>query len=170
MKFLRSLLYGALLVPVFSLPHSRRQLTSPPKDGKYDFVIIGGGTAGLTIADRLTAAFPRRRVLVIEYGVIEEAVPAIEPPGTPAGATGLRLLSEPLPALNNRQASLLIGMSVGGSTTINGQFFDRPCRYDLDDWRTIGGPEFDRLEDKWGWDGVLPYFKKVIGQVVFCKS
>jgi choline dehydrogenase-like flavoprotein len=100
-------------------------------------------------------------VLVIEYGRVEQAQGVMEPPGTSAGSTRLSIQSEPIPALNNRRASVAMGMSVGGSSTVNGQFFDRGCRYDYDDWRTLGGSEFEAFEDKWDWDGMLPWFKKV---------
>ena len=52
-------------------------------------------------------------------------------------------------------------MTVGGSSTVNGQFFDRGSRFDYDDWAKIGSPEFDESEESWDWDGILPFFKKV---------
>lgn len=52
-------------------------------------------------------------------------------------------------------------MTVGGSSAVNGQFFDRGSRFDYDDWAGIGSPEFDGSEETWDWDGILPFFKKV---------
>lgn len=98
---------------------------------------------------------------MIEYGVVEEAVAVFEPPGGGRGTTTLNLASEPIEALNGRRAALTLGMTVGGSSTVNGQFFDRGSRFDYDDWAKIGSPEFDDAEDKWDWEGILPFFKKV---------
>lgn len=98
---------------------------------------------------------------MIEYGTVEEAVAIFEPPGAGPGTTRLNLASLPIPALNGRRASLTLGMTVGGSSTINGQFFDRGSRFDYDDWAKIGSPEFDDASEKWDWEGILPFFKKV---------
>ncbi|PGH14007.1 hypothetical protein AJ79_03276 [Helicocarpus griseus UAMH5409] len=164
MAILGWLLFGALANTIIAFPYNkaRRQITELRGDCEYDFVVVGGGTSGLTVADRLSEAFPDRNVLVIEYGVIEEASGINEPPGTPGTATTLPLPSEPMPELNNRSADLAVGMVVGGSSAINGQFFDRPCRYDMDDWRQIGSPEFDGSEDKWDWENVIPWFQKSV--------
>lgn len=99
--------------------------------------------------------------LVIEYGVVEDAEAVFEPPGGGPGNKRLNIQSLPIPALNNRRASLTVGMTVGGSSTINGQFFDRGHKLDYDDWAKIGSPEFDESEESWDWDNILPFFKKV---------
>ena len=50
---------------------------------------------------------------------------------------------------------------MGGSSGINGMFFDRPSRFDWDAYAEVGSPEFDGHEEKWNWEGVFPYYRKV---------
>ncbi|KAH4010626.1 hypothetical protein HBI56_197920 [Parastagonospora nodorum] len=136
---------------------------------KYDFIIAGGGTAGLTVADRLSAAFPNKTVLVVEYGDLEYARGAFDPPDIVFGAAttaqrpGLfNFESLPNAEVKNRTASLLVGKTVGGSSAVNGMVFDRPSRFDFEAWAQACSPEFDASEHKWDWEGVFPYFKKSV--------
>lgn len=62
--------------------------------------------------------------------------------------------SIPQPGLNNRTAPLYTGDVVGGGTVVNGMFFARGAAADYDAWEQLGNPG-------WGWEGLLPYFKKV---------
>ncbi|KAK8024526.1 dehydrogenase xptC [Apiospora rasikravindrae] len=135
---------------------------------QYDFVILGGGTAGLTIADRLSEAFPRKAVLVIEYGDIEYGRGFFDPPqvehapGFP-GASTWTFNSLPSPHVANKTATVVAGKVVGGSSCVNGQFFDRGSRHDFDAWDAATGvAEFDRSEHRWNWEGLFPYFKKSV--------
>jgi choline dehydrogenase len=173
------LVLSAVAASALGSPHEnvKRQVTQ--LRDSYDFIIAGGGTAGLTVADRLTEAFPNRTfwillcsfarlihlspsgtVLVVEYGDIEEGPPNFEPPGTPM-ASRWSFDSLPMPALNNRTAFLMLGQAVGGSSLINGQFFDRGSKHDYNEWRTLGSPDFNAAEHKWDWNGFAPFFKKV---------
>ncbi|KAK6829439.1 GMC oxidoreductase [Apiospora arundinis] len=74
------LLLSALQALAQAIPDvvAKRQVTQ--LRDQYDFVILGGGTAGLTVADRLSEAFPRRTVLVVEYGEIEYGRGYFDPP------------------------------------------------------------------------------------------
>ncbi|KAK4129027.1 GMC oxidoreductase [Parathielavia appendiculata] len=135
----------------------------------YDFIIAGGGTSGLTVADRLTEAFPDRNVLVIEYGEVEYAPGVFDPPviswGTAGGlASGWLLNSTPSPELNNNTALVMAGQVVGGSSAINGMFFDRGSRFDYDSWDRLQGDRTGSREKDtdWSWDGVYPFFKKSV--------
>ena len=56
----------------------------------------------------------------------------------------------------------LLVQIVGGSSAVNGQFFDRGSRDDYDAWAEVGRPEFDGFSDKWDWKGILPFFKKSV--------
>ncbi|CAD0108501.1 unnamed protein product, partial [Aureobasidium uvarum] len=119
----------------------------------YDYVIVGGGTSGLVVANRLTEN-PHISVLVIERGYLDgqdngTTVPGLAVPGKYLNTD----TSIPQPGLNNRTAPLYTGDVVGGGTVVNGMFFARGARADYDAWERLGNPG-------WGWDGLLPYFKK----------
>ncbi|KAH8888807.1 GMC oxidoreductase-like protein [Thozetella sp. PMI_491] len=167
MAILRTLLVSSLAASAGALPfRSVKREVSQLRD-KYDFIIAGGGTSGLTVADRLTEAFPNKTVLVIEYGDVEYAPGIFDPPqivwgGRGAAASSWTFASVPNPLVSNQSASVLAGKVVGGSSAINGMFFDRGSRYDFDAWTQAGSPEFDSSKHKWDWDGIFPYFKKSV--------
>lgn len=62
--------------------------------------------------------------------------------------------SVPQTGLNGRSVQILAGKVVGGSTAVNGQFFDRGAAEDYDRWESLGNPG-------WNWNALFPYFKKV---------
>jgi choline dehydrogenase-like flavoprotein len=62
--------------------------------------------------------------------------------------------SVPQPGLNNRSVGIFAAHVVGGGSAVNGMFFDRGSKGDYDLWEQLGNP-------RWGWNGLLPYFKKV---------
>jgi len=98
-------------------------------------------------------------VLVVEYGYIDNSNTTL----WPYYAQGLTidaanafggLVSVPQLELGNRTFPLLVGSVVGGGSIINGMTFNRGTRPDYDSWNELGN-------EGWGWDGLLPYFKKV---------
>ncbi|KAI4261945.1 MAG: hypothetical protein L6R42_002864 [Xanthoria sp. 1 TBL-2021] len=121
---------------------------------QYDYVIVGGGTAGLTVANRLTEDDPSVSVLVIEYGPLDKLEPEVLVPGLPPPKEYSRnYVSVPQPGLLNKTQAVYSAAVVGGGTVINGMFFNRGSAADYDGWETLGNPG-------WGWSGLLPYFKK----------
>ncbi|KAH8175625.1 GMC oxidoreductase domain-containing protein [Sarocladium implicatum] len=132
---------------------SSRQI-SQPRD-EYDFVIIGGGTSGLTVAHRVAAALPKKTILVIEYGKIEGTVGYFDPPQDGSGASRLVISSPPVASVNNRSATVILGMTVGGGSAVNGQFLDRGSKYDYDDWARLGSPG-------WEWENFGSSFNKSV--------
>ncbi|KXX77652.1 Oxygen-dependent choline dehydrogenase [Madurella mycetomatis] len=153
---------AASALPAASIRRQVSQLRS-----NYDFIIAGGGTSGLTVADRLTEAFPNRTVLVIEYGEIEYAPGVFDPPSTSLSGFGnsagyFLFQSPPVPDVKNRTALVLAGKAVGGSSTVNGMFFDRGSQTDHDAWSALGSPQVDAAKDKWNWASIYPYFKKSV--------
>lgn len=116
----------------------------------YDYVIVGGGTAGLTVGDRLSES-GKHSVLVIEYGYLE---PDGQRPGTLYNIT-----SAPVAGLNNKTFPVSIGCVVGGSSAVNGMVFQRGNAKDYDVWGELGG---GNPRVRWNWVDMLKYFKKSI--------
>ena len=132
----------------------------------YDYVIVGAGPAGCVLANRLTED-PATRVALIESGPDRNArrtiikmplamvtfmAPALAFLGGPRFVSWFE--TEPEPGLQGRQISLPRGQGTGGSSNINGQIFIRGQREDFDAWR-------DRGNAGWGYDDLLPYFRKL---------
>ncbi|KXX78386.1 Oxygen-dependent choline dehydrogenase [Madurella mycetomatis] len=116
----------------------------------YDYVIVGAGTAGLTLADRLTED-GKRTVLVVEIGSFYDPESPTEP------GCSFAVPSVPQASLLNRSTVALVGNCVGGSSAINGMALMRGTARDYDIWAELGGKSSD-----WAWKDMLPYFKKAI--------
>jgi len=132
----------------------------PPNNGlrrNYDYVIIGAGASGLTVANRLTEN-PKTTVLVIEAGDFDNNEDIVTIPGLAGGAIGTKydwnLTYVASDALLGRNVSLAQGKVVGGSTKLNRMVFDRGSKSDYNRWATLGNVG-------WDWASLLPYFKKV---------
>jgi choline dehydrogenase-like flavoprotein len=136
--------------PAQTPEHAQILTRSDDLKAEYDYIIVGGGTSGLTVGDRLTED-GKYTVLVVEYGYFDNLLRR----GTDGGRE-FNITSQPAPALNNRTFPVLVGCVVGGSSTINGQVFLRGTREEYDSWKELGG-----ANSSWDWNGLLPYFKKV---------
>lgn len=111
---------------------------------------------------------------MIEYGEIEYAPGIFDPPSTVWRGTGnladFFTFQSLVPEMNNRSALVLAGRTVGGSSAVNGMFFDRASRSDFDAFQALGGPESDSKKQKWDWNSIYPYFKKVGGNLTISGS
>ncbi|KAK2024773.1 GMC oxidoreductase [Colletotrichum zoysiae] len=145
-----------LLAQDFALPRAQNQVKKciDSVDDVYDYVVVGGGTSGLVVANRLSEN-TTKTVLVIEYGDFVETVNVTVPYFTTLdqSANLYNITSIPQAHLGNRTSRLRIGATVGGSSTVNGMAWDRGSEADYDAWEALGNPG-------WGWDTFLKYFRK----------
>jgi len=125
-------------------------------DRTFDYIVIGGGTAGCLLANRLSRD-PSRRVLLLEAGK-KDNYPWIHIPvgylyciGNPR--TDWLYKTAPDPGLNGRSLRYPRGKTLGGSSSINGMIYMRGQARDYDAWAAETG------DASWSWDQVLPYFK-----------
>jgi choline dehydrogenase len=120
----------------------------------YDFIIVGAGSAGCVLADRLSAD-GKSRVLVIESG-FKDNHPLMHMPGATGKIQNAQKYnwgyeSVPQKHLNNRRLFITQGKGIGGSSSINAMIYIRGNREDYNQWREMGNVG-------WGWDDVLPVF------------
>ena len=120
----------------------------------YDYIIVGAGSAGCVLANRLTAD-PRHRVLLIEAGGKDNWIWLHIPVGYLYALNNPRadwmFTTEDETGLNGRSIAYPRGKVIGGCSAINGMIYMRGQAADYDGWRQLG------LEG-WGWNDVLPYF------------
>jgi choline dehydrogenase len=121
-----------------------------------DVVIVGAGSAGCVLANRLSED-PDLKVILLEAGEKKPSF-ATDVPGMTMRlignpATDWGHMSEPDPSLGGRSLMWSGGRMVGGGSSINGLVYIRGLQRDYDAWEAAGCPG-------WGWSGVEPYFRK----------
>ena len=132
-------------------------MQNPPEaDAIFDYIIVGGGTAGCLLANRLSAD-ASKKVLLIEAGKKDDyywihiPVGYLYCIGNPR--TDWLYNTEAEPGLNGRSLRYPRGKVLGGSSSINGMIYMRGQAHNYDDWAALTGDE------TWRWDNSLPYFK-----------
>src|SRR5450631_2790410 len=126
-------------------------------DGDFDYIVVGAGTAGCIVANRLSAD-PKNRVLILEAGGNDNwiwfhiPVGYLFAIGNPRSDWMFR--TEPEPGLNGRSLAYPRGKVIGGSSAINAMISMRGQAADYDHWRQLG-------LSGWGYDDVLPHFRRL---------
>lgn len=124
---------------------------------KFDYIIAGGGTCGLLLANRLSED-ANVTVAVIEVGGDVRDNPNVTNPDNFFASWNSPIdwayPTTPQSSGNNRTLTLHAGKAIGGSSTINGMVYIRADAAEIDAWETLGS-------EGWNWEALLPYYKKV---------
>ena len=126
-----------------------------PQVAEYDYIIVGAGSAGCVLANRLSED-PATTVLLLEAGPEDKSLWMKIPAGATRvfapGPTNWGYFTEPERHLRNRKIYWPRGRTLGGSSSINGMVYLRGHPEDYNEWARLGNPG-------WAWDDVMPYFK-----------
>jgi choline dehydrogenase len=137
-----------------------KSVSGQPGTNEFDYIVVGAGSAGCVLANRLSAS-GSNSVLLLEAGPNDSNIWIHVPLGYGKlfknNTVNWMYQTEPEPGLNGRTVFQPRGKVLGGSSSINGLLYVRGQHEDYDRWRQLGNTG-------WGFDDVLPYFKKAEDQ------
>ncbi|PWY84972.1 oxidoreductase [Aspergillus heteromorphus CBS 117.55] len=129
-----------------------------PLPPSADYIIVGGGTAGLVVANRLSSD-PSVRVLVLEAGPDRTSDPQIQNPNAwqslPGSDADWKMKTVPQAGLNNRTQDHPAGKLLGGSSSLNGLVYVAPSPAGINAWAELGNTD-------WTWERFAPYLRKSV--------
>ncbi|KAF5987491.1 alcohol oxidase [Fusarium bulbicola] len=128
----------------------------PSKD-TYDYIVVGGGTAGVAVAARLSEGLPYANILLIEAGPAVDDEPKINVPGMKGSTLGTKydwnFTTVPQAGANNRVWPINRGKVLGGSSALNLMTYDRAATAEYDAWEALGNPG-------WNWKTMIKAMMK----------
>jgi choline dehydrogenase-like flavoprotein len=149
MTLIVSALSAALVafVQIVEIAHAAPARHEVKVQGTYDFIVVGGGTAGNAVAARLGQRMPESTILVIEAGLSAPDEDRINIPGLKGSTLGTKydwnFTSIPQPQLNDRVITQSRGKVLGGTSAINLMIWDRGSKAEYDAWEELGNPGWD---------------------------
>ncbi|TEA18710.1 Dehydrogenase citC [Colletotrichum sidae] len=131
---------------------------APQPDGAaYDYIVVGGGTAGVAVAARLSEGLPDSKILLIEAGPAAWDEPKINVPGMKGSTLATKydwnFTTVPQTHVNDRVFAVNRGKVLGGSSALNLMSYDRSAAVEYDSWEALGN-------DGWNWETMIAAMKK----------
>ncbi|EGY16102.1 hypothetical protein VD0002_g1423 [Verticillium dahliae] len=145
---------AALVACVSGAPPTER---SGCKSATYDYIVVGGGTAGVAVAARLSEGLPNAKILLIEAGPAVSDEPRINIPGMKGSTLGTKydwnFTTVPQQHVNNRVLPVNRGRVVGGSSALNLMTYDRAAVAEYNSWEELGN-------EGWNWKNMIAAMMK----------
>ncbi|KAF4785387.1 GMC oxidoreductase [Colletotrichum scovillei] len=136
---------------------SSSSFSSQPYEDTYDYIVVGGGTAGVAVAARLSEGLPASKILLIEAGPAVWDEPKINVPGMKGSTLATKydwnFTTVPQTNVNSRTFTVNRGKVLGGSSALNLMSYDRAAAAEYDGWEALGNPG-------WNWETMIAAMKK----------